>query len=437
MGTNNLIKPIGKWLSGIALLVLSFGVVQAFDENVDHIIAIVNDDVIVRSELDAKLYPVIQNIRESGAEMPPRDVLEQQLLERLIISRLQLQAARQAGISVSDEMIALALRNIADSNQMTIAELREALESEGSSFSAFRKVLSDELLINQAQNRFVRANIKISDQEIDRLLNNEPNVTSGRQAVHIYHILIATPEAATSREVIRAKEQATQLAEELRAGRSFEVTARTMSDGATALQGGDLGWMEMNSIPTIFVDPIKTMERNQISDPIQSAGGFHIIKLADYKGGERSVITQTNARHILIRTNEITSDQNARTRLQQLKQRIENGENFENLARSHSDDNATAINGGELGWVTPGDLVPEFQDEMDMLDPGEVSKPFKTQFGWHIVQVNGRRQLDTTTQMVRSRAREIIRERKLQEELELWQRKLRDEAYVEIKLFDY
>jgi len=401
----------------------------------DSIVAIVNDDVIMRSELDDRLEQILSKLQKQGdVSLPPADVMQRQVLESLIATSLQLQAAERAGIEVDAQTVARAISNIAEQNNLTLGELREVMERDGVSFNKFRDQMRQEIIISRLQNQEVRNRILVTDQEIDNFLANEVGSVGGRTDYHLYHILVATPEGASANDLQQARSKAQALVAKLRAGADFQQTALVRSDGRQALEGGDLGWRKANELPSLFTDVVATMEKGQISDPIESPSGFHIIKLADYKGASRQIIRQTHARHILVTTNEITSDQDAQVRLQQLKVRIENGEDFAALARSHSDDQGSAIKGGDLGWVSSGDLAPRFEEQMNELAPEAISAPFRTQFGWHIVQVLERRDYDNTEEAVRSRVREIIRERKSNEATELWLRRLRDEAYVEVRL---
>lgn len=423
------------WGLLILLACVPGGAATAADAaQLDSIVAIVDDDVIVRSELEQEMARLLAQIDTSQVRLPPQDVLEQQVLERLIVTRLQLQAAEQAGIRVDDQTLAKAIDNIAANNNLTLAELRDAMEADGMSFNSFREQIRQEIVLGRLRNQEVINRISVTDQEIDNFLASEQKSTSGRTEYRLSHIRVSTPEAATPDEIRRAREKAERLVQQLRSGADFAELAMTYSDGHQALEGGDLGWRKTSELPTLFADLVDTMERGDVSDPIESTSGFHIIKLEDYKGGSKTIVRQTHARHILVTTNEITSDSDAQTRLQQLKQRIDNGEDFANLARSHSDDSASAIKGGDLGWVSSGNLVPEFEEQMNPLQPGQISEPFQTRFGWHIVQVLERRDYDNTDAAVRQHAQEAIRERKANEATELWLRRLRDEAYVEIRL---
>jgi peptidyl-prolyl cis-trans isomerase SurA len=289
-------------------------------------------------------------------------------------------------------------------------------------------------LITRLKQKEVINRIVITEQDIDNFLAREIGSQRQRAAVHLQHILISTPEGASPEDVQAAKEEAQSVFEELQQGADFGEMAMRISDSRQALEGGDLGWIETNRIPSLFTQLVDELEPGAISEPIRNASGFHIVKLLEVQGGRKLIVNQTNARHILINTNEIVSDREARQRLETLRERILNGESFETLARSHSDDKASAIRGGDLGWTSPGDLVPQFEEQMDALALGEISEPFKTQFGWHIVQPLERRQHDNTEEALRNKARQAIQKQKSEEAIELWLRRLRDEAYVEVML---
>ena len=411
-------------------------IASATPQPLDRIVAIVNDDVIVQSELNERMADILAQLAKKGAELPPRNVIERQVLERLIVDRLQLQDAKQSGVTVTDDTLTRALANIAKENGLSLAEFRDALERQGIDFGRFRDNLRDEITISRLRNSRVRNQVTVSEQELEAFLRSHPAAASQRTAFHLYHILISTPDAAAPETIQAAKRKAERLVREIRGGREFRSAALSESDGRQALEGGDLGWLQAAQVPTLFADLVNDMERGAVSDPIRSPSGYHIIMLEDFKGGERHILTQTHARHILIQTNEVVSNQDAQTRLEHLKQRIEGGEDFATLARSHSDDQASAVKGGDLGWTSPGDLVPRFEEEMNQLSPGQVSAPFQTDFGWHIVQLLERRQHDSTEEVRKAEAREQIRNRKVNEEVELWLRRLRDTAYIEIRLED-
>ena len=403
----------------------------------DRIVAVVNNEVITQSDLDAQIRTVTQQLQQQNSEVPPQDILQKQVLERTILRQLQLQMAESTGIRVDDDTLNRAIETIAKQNNLTLGQFRDVLAKDGFDFASFREDIRKEITISKLRQRQVTNRITVTDQEVDNLLATQQaqgGAGAGSEQYHVAQILISLPEAASPEQIQAAKEKTQQVLERLRGGADFKQTAIAVSDDQQALEGGDLGWRSAAQLPTIFADVVVKLQTGGISDLIRSPSGFHIIQLIEKRGETQQVVKQTQARHILIHTNEITSDQDAETRLKQLKQRIEGGEDFAALARSHSEDGATAVNGGSLGWVNPGDLVPRFEEAMNSLEPGQVSEPFQTQFGWHIVQVVERRDHDNTDESKRSKARELIRQRKTEEELQTWLRSLRDEAYVEYKV---
>ena len=401
---------------------------------VDRIVAVVNDDIVASSELDFEIDKLLVQIAQRGSRPPSRSSIERQVLERLVLKKLQLAAAAQVGITVTEDVLAQAVGNIARSNNMRVSELQAALEQEGMNFNQFREGIREQILIQRLQEQEILQRIRVSEQEVDAYLARDKSGQGDRSEYRLFHILVSTPAEASPEQMESARSKAERMVERLRGGADFQVMALTESDGRQALEGGDLGWRPVDQIPTLFIDTVVTMERGEISDPIKSPSGYHIIKLDDFKGGEQFIVTQTEARHILITTNEVTSEADAKNRLAQLKSRIDGGDDFETLARSHSDDKSSAIKGGYLGWITPGDLLPAFEEAMNRLQPGETSEPFRTDFGWHIVQVLERRDYDSTQELKRQEARLAIRQRKLSEEGEIYLRQLRDEAFVEVRL---
>jgi peptidyl-prolyl cis-trans isomerase SurA len=421
-------------------LIIPFGLINpAHSETVkpvDEIIAVVDDDIIVRSELESEIIKIVTQLRQQEQRLPPRSVLEKQVLGRLILKKLQLAAAARAGINVSEDIVAQAINNIAQNNNLSLSEFRQTLEQGGISFRTFRKGIQEEIIMQRLQDQEVRRRIRITDQEVDAFIARQASSVGERSAYELQHILIATPEAASPEQMKRARERAESIVASLRNGAEFADIAITESDGRQALEGGDLGWRKANQLPTLFVDLVINMERGEISDPIRTASGYHIIRLNDYKGGDRKIITQSQVRHILISTNEVTSNSDAKTRLEQLRQRIIGGDDFAALARSHSDDKSSAIKGGDLGWITPGALLPRFEEEIEKLSPGELTEPFRTEFGWHLAQLIERRQHDSTAEIQKAEARKAISNRKTAEEGELYLRRLKDEAYIDIRLGD-
>ncbi len=403
-------------------------------KTLDRIVAIVNDDVITNNELNDEMARIALQIQSRGQQLPPHATLRKQVIERLILTRLQLQKAKESGINVSESTLNNTINNIAQQNNITTQQLRETLKRDGVSFQAFRDDLRQQITLRHLQQRDVINRIFVTDQELQREIKRSGKGADSRQEVHIQHILLGIKEGASKEEIAATRAAAEQLIEQLKSGADFTNLAIQHSDGRRALEGGDLGWYKPSQVPTLFVDALTTMKKGDISPPIRSASGFHIIKLVAEKGIDRLVITQRKARHILISTNEVVSDHDARTRLEQLRERIIGGDDFNALAQSHSDDKGSAINGGDLGWVSPGAMVPIFEQQMNELEINEISQPFRTQFGWHIVQVLGQRDYDSTQEVLQNNALIAVRRRKADEATDLWLRRLRDEAYIDLRL---
>jgi peptidyl-prolyl cis-trans isomerase SurA len=401
---------------------------------IDRIVAVVNNDVIVESELRERLRNVRAQLRESGTQAPPEAALTRQVLERLIVDKLQLQRADETGLRVEDEELNKAIESIAERNKLSVRQFRNVLERDNVDFAQFREQVRNEILLTRVRQRAVERRVSVSDREIDNFLATLKQQGSSADEYRLAHILISLPEAASAEQIESARARAEAIAARVAGGEDFAQVAAEVSDGQQALEGGDLGWRKSAELPTIFADAVPSLQPGDVSPIIRSPSGFHLVKLIDLRGDSRYVVTQTNARHILVRPNDIVPDEEAQRRLEQLRTRIENGEKFDELARSHSDDTVSATRGGDLGWVNPGDTVPAFERVMQSLREGEISDPFRTQFGWHVVQVVARRDHDDTEQVRRTRAREQIRARKLDEEIQNWLRQLRDEAYVELRL---
>jgi len=404
---------------------------------VDRIIAVVNEDVILESELNTRLKTVLGQLQQRNTQAPPADVLRRQVLERLIISRLQLQVAERTGIRVDDKALNTSINGIARQNGMSLDQFRSAIENDGFDFSVFREDIRKEMIVSRLMQRRVRQRVNITEQEIDNFLSTNKNKNEGNKEYRLSHILISLPEAANADQIDKAQAKATDVINQLRDGVNFKQVAAANSDGQQAFNGGDLGWRKSAQLPSIFSDVATSMQKGDISDAIRSPSGFHVIMLTDVRGVEqRHMVKQSLARHILIRKDELTSNDDARIRLQQLLIRLEAGEDFAALARAHSDDRGSAARGGELGWSSPGALVPRFEQAMDKLSEGQISQPFRTQFGWHIVQLLERREHDDTDAFLRTKARKFIRDRKTEDATQSWIRRIRDEAFVEYRLDD-
>ena len=401
----------------------------------DRIVAIVNDDIIAWSELDARLKTVRQQLHQSGTAPPPPDVLRRQVLERLILDRLQLQRARDSGIRIGDETLNRAMLRLAEQNALTLRQFRDALEREGYDFATFREEIRGDLMISEVRRRQVENRVRISERDIDHYLSTVENREAAeRDQYRIGHILIAVPNEASPEESAEARSRAERVLGEIRAGADFANMAVAHSDGRQALEGGDLGWRKAADLPTMFAGAVPGLEAGEVAGPLRSPSGFHLVKLVDKRGSERQIVEQTRARHILIVLDELTNETAAIRQLQALRERIVNGEDFGELARVHSDDTGSAPKGGELGWINPGNTVPEFERRMNSLAPGGISEPFESQFGWHLVQVLERREHDDTEAARRAEARRRLRARRIEEEMQTWVRQVRDEAYVEYRL---
>lgn len=403
---------------------------------IDRIIAVIGEDVIMLSELRIEASKIHMRLKQKGVSpMPNNAAIQKQAFESLVVTKLQLAEATRLGIEADEETVSRAINAIAKNNQMTVPELREALQAEGMDFDEFRRTMSEEIVVRHLRNREVTNRIQVTKSEIDSYLERSGG-SDGRTAVHLLYIMIAPPDGASPAQREEGRIQASKVVDRLHAGEDFRTVAQQVSQGQNALQGGDLGWISINSVPPLLQPYVAKMSAGEIQGPISAGRGFHIIKLEEVRSTSTTIVRQTHARHILLRTNEVTSDEDARQRLAQLRERIIHGDDFEALARSNSDDKASAIKGGDLGWSTPGNLVPAFEEQMDLLAIGETSQPFKTQFGWHIVQVLGRRDYDATDETRRDQARKAVRDEKSEEALDAYLRRLRDEAYIELRLDD-
>jgi len=404
------------------------------DVELDRIVAVVENDIIMQSELDAKLRTVVAQMQQQNVQLPPNNILETQILERMILMKIQLQRAEETGIRVDDETLNRTISNVAAGNNVSLSQFKEILEKDGFNYEQFRENMREEIVISRLRQRQVDNRISITSKEIDNALANMEFQGETETEYLLQHILISLPEAPTPDEEEQARLIATKVLEDLNTGQDFTTMATTVSDGQRALEGGDLGWRKRNEIPSIFSAQVAAMKKGDISDLIKSSSGFHIVKLADVRSSEMQIITQTRARHILIKVDELTTADDAWVRLDQLRIRIEGGDDFAKLAKANSDDKLSAAQGGDLGWSSPGRLVPQFEEVMNQLEIGVISQPFETQFGWHILEVTERREYDDTENAKREKASDTIRRRKSEEAHQNWLRHLRDEAYVEYRL---
>ncbi|MBW8307996.1 MAG: peptidylprolyl isomerase [Thiobacillus sp.] len=424
-----------QWALALLIVASTLLPAHAAVQPLDHIVAIVNDEIITRQELAKRYTEVAQNLARQNTPLPPRETLEKQLLERMVTELALQQHARSTGIRVDPTQVERALQRIAEQNKLDMAGLQAALEKEGQSLDSMRNTIRNEILIARARERDVDNRVAVTDAEIEGYLQTQ--VQQGAETEYDFsHILIAVPENASPEEIQARRARADQVHAQLAAGADFAQLSASHSDAQNALQGGAFGWRASGKIPALFVDVLKQLQPGQIAPLLKSSNGFHIVKLNNKRGLDTTLsVTQTHARHILIKTNELTSEADARSRLLQLKERIENGVKFDELARLHSED-ASASKGGDLGWINPGDTVPDFEKAMDALQPGEVSAPIQSPFGWHLIQVLERRDQDVTQERQKLLARKAIRERKAEEAFQDWVRQIRDSAYVELRPLD-
>ena len=396
----------------------------------DHIVVVVNDDVITNNMLDNRVSDFRKKLELSQLSRIDPDALKKQVLERMIRDTIQLQQAKQLGITVDDLMLNRVLEKLAKSNNMSLEMFRDTIQAEGLNYTRFREQMREELIINQLQQRLVASKINVSDQEIQQYIEQNESGDSSKVTYELRHILIATPETASSDDIDQAREQVESIIKKIEAGSEFEDMAIKYSSGRNALKGGDLGKRKANELPQIFVDAVKDLKPGEISKPVKSASGFHLLQLTS-SSKDQIMVQQTNARHILIRPSSDVSDDQARETLLELKQKIESGKSFAELASEFSEDPGSKIKGGDLGWSSPGEFTPAFERVANNLDIGQISEPFKTAFGWHILEVLERRQHDQGKTNKENQARTAIQKRKIDEELRLWLRRIRDEAYVE------
>jgi peptidyl-prolyl cis-trans isomerase SurA len=401
----------------------------------DRIVAIVNDEAITARELDERAQVALKQLAQQGTPAPPRPVVERQLLERMIADRVQVQFAKESGMRIEDAELDRAIGRIAEQNKLSPQALREALERDGVPFAKFREDIRSEIVMSRLREREVDNKMVITESEIDTFLANEQQDGRGDE-VDLSHILVVVPENASPEQVQARRVRAEEALAQLSKGTDFRQVAAAYSEAPDALQGGSMGWRPGDRLPTIFYDALKSMKPGEVSPVLRSANGFHILRLNDRRGGPAAAsVQQTHVRHILIKTNELISENEARNRLRILKERLENKADFAELARVHSED-TSASRGGDLGWILPGDTVPEFERVMNNLQPGQISDPVQTPFGWHLIQVIERGSQDVSKERRRLLARQTLRARKSDEAYQEWVRQLRDRAYVEVRLDD-
>ncbi len=403
-------------------------------ELLDRVVAIVNDGVVLNSDLDAEIAAVTERLREQKLELPAQNVLRQQVLERLVLQELQVQRASKAGVKVSDDNVNAALQDVAKRNGMTLTQLPEALSRQGIDYPTYREEIRREIMLQMLRQRDVLQHIVVTPREIDQFLDKQSRLPSERNEYNVSHILIAVGQEASQAQLDAAAKRANDVYERARGGEDFAKLAVAYSNSQTAFDGGALGWRKGSELPTFLTDVIMKMKPGEVSEPMRTPTGYHIIRLNDVRGGaQHAVEEQVHARHILMKTTELADDATVKQKLEAIRERILKGEDFAGIAQTVSEDPGSAVEGGDLGWTGPNTFVPDFEAVIAGLKDNEISEPFKTQYGWHIVQVLGRRSVDTTEEVKRRQAMEAIRAGKADEETELWLRRMRDEAYVEYK----
>ena len=404
-------------------------------ELLDRVAAVVNDGIVLQSELDEQVLLITERLRAQKAELPPENVLRQQVLERLVMQEIQMQRADKANLKVPDEALNSAMQDVAQRNNISLSQLPEALQAQGIDYAAYRDAMRKELTLTLLRQRDVIQRISVTPREIDQYLEKQKNAPEQSGEYNVSHILIAVAQTASPEQLEAADKKAEDVYKRAQGGEDFAKLAVAYSNSQTALDGGSLGWRKGSELPTFLNDVIARLKPGEVSKPLRTPTGYHIVRLNEVRGTNQQVIVeQIHARHILMKPNELQDDATVKQKLTAIRDRILAGEDFAGLAKISSEDPGSAADGGDLGWFGPGMYVPEMDAEVAKLKDNEISEPFRTQYGWHIVQVLGHRQFDNTDELKRRHAAEAIRASHADEETELWMRRLRDEAYVEYKL---
>ena len=420
-------------ISLFLLCSLSFNV-NAIIELLDRVIAVVDSGVIMETQLNSRVQEVLRRLQTNKAELPPLNLLEEQVLDRLIIEEIQMQIADRAGIKISDSELNQTLSRIASQNNLSLEEFRVALEQEGDSYKTFRETIKKELIIQRVQRGKVGSRVDISEQELENFINSEEGRTELAEQYNVQHILISVKGGLTEVEIEAIEEKALEIIKRLEVGESFEKLAATYSAGQKALEGGFLGWRTSAELPTLFAKTVSSLKVGETSELIRSGAGFHILRLNEKRGNTVKFMDQTLSRHILVQPSEIRTENQAELLINNIHKRLLAGEDFKQLARQYSEDPGSKMDGGNLGWANPGEYDPAFEKTLDATKIGEISKPVQSSFGWHIIEVLDRRNEDVSQEEQKNRAYQIIYERKFEQELESTLIELRAEAYVDIKL---
>lgn len=423
--------PLRRCLAGLFLLCASLGHANA---PLDHIVAIAEEDIILASELKQSMDYIRKDFTQRAGRLPPEDVFQTQVLEKLITESLQLQMARRGGLRIDDDSLNNTISKIAAQNNLSVKQFRQQIEQEGQSYAYVREQIRRDLIISQLRQQVVGRRINITDQDIKNFLASDAGKLETATVYHLGHILIPLPSQVSTTQRQKALQKAQQIHQTLLEGTSFADTAAAESAGQNALQGGDLGWRNAAQLPSLFADQVLQMAVGAISEPIPSPSGYHLIKLIDKKGGETHIIPQTHVRHILIKPNEIRDQLAAKNTIDRIRNDILAGKPFEEMAKTYSDDPTSARKGGDLNWVNPGALVPEFEKTMNNTEINQISEAFLSQYGWHILQVLGRRDQNMGKEYRLNQARAFLQKRRFEEELQTWVREIRQDAYVNIKI---
>ena len=403
-------------------------------ELLDRVVAVVDSGVIMESQLNSRVEEILQRLKNDNAELPPLNLIEEQVLDRLIIEEIQLQIADRAGIKISDSELNQTLARVSAQNNLSLEEFRIKLEGEGTSYRSFRDTIRKELIIQRVQRGKVGAKIDISEQEIENFINSEEGKTQLAEQYNVQHILLSVKSGSTEKEIKEIEVNANSLISRLNDGENFEKLAASFSAGQNALEGGYLGWRTEAELPSLFAEVVTELKVGEIASPLRSGAGFHILKLIDKRGNTVKFMDQTLARHILVQPSEIRTENQAEELINNIYERLISGEDFKQLARQYSEDPGTKMDGGELGWSNPGDYDPAFEQTLNATKIGELSKPVKSSFGWHVIEVMDRRNEDVSQEEQKDRAFRIIFDRKFEQELQSTLIELRAEAYVDIKL---
>ncbi len=413
-------------------VMLSASALQAQErQTLDSIVALVDDDIILKSELDLAIKGIVDRIRQQGGDLPPQNLLEKQVLERLIVRRLQLQRAFQTGIRISDNDIDQAMLRLSQQNNLSLMQMRQVIESEGESFVEFRQNIGEEMMTERLRQRVVNSMDPITDTEIEILLASD-RFNSGEY--NISHILIALPEGATPQVIAAQESKANNIHQQLEEGLDFASAAISYSGSQEALEGGLVGWRDLNSVPVAFSESIKNMRAGQFTVPIRSPSGFHIVKVNDFRDRTVVMATEYHARHIMVEVNDLVGPRDAMQQIRDIHKKLQDGEDFETLARENSDDISSSNLGGDMGWFTPATYGERMEQTLVAMEDGDISEPFQSESGWHIIELLGMREKDVTDESLRNAARNNLRQQKMDIEIERFLQQMRDEAFVEIRL---